>query len=115
MMVLPFQLNSAEYSMFVILEDDNIERIKAYDPAEVNVPKMGDWTRLKLRDVIITYATPQEVAEFTKLCTQDKALEAMRLLSRGFKYKPEAGDHDRPYTSLARRLREEPPGPAQAG
>jgi hypothetical protein len=102
MIVLPFQVNATEYCVFVVLQDDNLTRITAYDPAEVNVAKMpGPWQRLKLSEVMIGYATDAEVAAVTELCQQDKAKEALRLLSRGFRYRPGSGDHDNPYTSLA--------------
>lgn len=35
MITIPLQVNPAQYDLFIILEDENIERIKKYDPAEV--------------------------------------------------------------------------------
>ena len=41
MTVIPFQINANEYSIFVALGDDNIGRIRVYDPAQVEIGKLG--------------------------------------------------------------------------
>ena len=101
MMLLPASINEREYSLFVILEEENIERIKQYDPAEATVSKLGPpWTTLQLRDVVITYvAAGEEKDRFINMVQRGEINEALRMLSRGFAYRPDLGDHDRPYES----------------
>ena len=57
MVLVPFQVEPGQYSVFVILQDDNLERIKTYDPAEITLNKMPDpWISMKLKDILIGYA-----------------------------------------------------------
>jgi hypothetical protein len=98
MLVIPFALSDREYSIFVLLGPENLDRIKAYDPAEVSIPKMAasETTRGRtLRDVIIGYATDAEAAAILKPGADVGAV--LRHLSRGFRYRPDRGDSDDPY------------------
>jgi hypothetical protein len=100
MLVIPFQLNAEEFSVFVVLEDENLERMKANDPAQVNVWKMGEpYARLTLRDVIIASPTAADVATALQMARSGSPAAAMEYLSRGFKFRPDKGDSDLPYTS----------------
>ena len=100
MFVMPFQLNEREFSVFVAIQDDNIERMRVYDPAEFSIAKMGlPWRNLKLKDIIIGYATEADMLHFQKLCQQGKQGEGLQYLSRGWKYRPDQGDNDAPYLS----------------
>jgi hypothetical protein len=102
MLIMPVQVTPGEYSIFVILEDDNIARIKEHDPAEVNIHKLGSqWSKLRLRDVVIGYLAPgADTREFHRLIGERKMKEALKHLSHGFRYRPEAGDHDANYFSI---------------
>lgn len=98
MTLIPLQTTRTSYRLFVILEDDNIERIRHYDPAQVMPDKMGaEWADLKLDAVIIGYATHEEIQDLQS-CQNSKALEAaLKNLERGFAYRPEKGDYDGNY------------------
>ena len=94
---IPLQVSPLHYSLFVILTDENLERIKNYDPAEVVtkeiVKALGppfDW--LTLRDIVITYATADEVPVVDRLLTEKKVDEALKLLTRGYRFRPDLGD-----------------------
>lgn len=101
MMVLPFQVSSTEYSLFVILQDENLDRMRVYDPAEITISKLSSTVSgLDLKDVIIGYATRPEAQEVVRLCVEGKIKEALRMLSRGWRYRPELGDYDGPYLSM---------------
>lgn len=98
MMMIPFQVGADEYSVFVILEAENVRRMAENDPAQINVWKMPDeFTRLKLRDVIISTPSPEDIAEAVLLIRSGKSQQALEFLSRGFKFKPKEGDNDLPY------------------
>ncbi len=98
MMMIPFEVGSGEYSVFVILEAENLTRMKDNDPAQINVWKLpGEYRRLALRDVIISTPAPEDIAEAVLLIRSGKPLDALKFLSRGFSYKPKEDDNDLPY------------------
>ena len=98
MLAIPFQINSTDYNVFVALEQDNIDRMKAYDPAQLEPLKLGmPWVGMRLNVVIIGFAMASDVEEAQRLAATGKGHEIPKLLSRGFQFKPEAGDHDGPY------------------
>jgi hypothetical protein len=100
MLLIPFEVGGGEFSVFVVLEGENLERMKANDPAQINVWKMGEpFARLKLRDVMITSPSADDVAKALVLIRGGQPRKAMEFLSRGFKYQPDRGDSDLPYTS----------------
>lgn len=99
MYTIPFQVSPTEFSVFVVMRDENIDRIKAYDPAEVRSEKFGlPWVHLKLKDVIIGYCTAEEEVEIKAITSPEQTVEMLKKLSRGWAYRPEAGDHDLDYT-----------------
>jgi hypothetical protein len=109
MFVIPFRISAREYSMYIVLDDENLERIKKYDPAEVTLRSMGgEWARSTLKDVIIAYATSAEQQQVLELCATGKVKDALRLLSRGFRYRPDQGDYDGPYLSAKTKPGEKP-------
>jgi hypothetical protein len=96
MYTVPFQINSREYSIFIVLEDENIERMKAYDPAQLNLITMGPhWKHLRIRDIHVGYAAAADIKLVTDLIQDNKAAEALAFLSRGFRR--ELGDNEPPY------------------
>jgi hypothetical protein len=73
MFVLPFSIDPETYSIFVVLDDENLSRIKEYDPAEVVTKLFGPpWTGRKVKDIVITYATEAERVQVLALCEQGK-------------------------------------------
>lgn len=95
MMIVPFQISKTEYSIVVLLENDNMERIREHDPAEITIKKLPpEWTRLKLNAVLITYLGPEEKDRFLALCDDDRVQQALRFATRGWRYRPDQGDHD---------------------
>ena len=59
MITIPLRLNQLSYILLVIIEDENLQRLKQYDPGEVVLSKLGTpWTHLALESVQLAYATP---------------------------------------------------------
>lgn len=101
MHILPFETRPGVYDVFIVLEEKNLERMKAHDPAQVAFGKFPpNWHSKKLERVIICYADPLDIERVIKLMRGGHVLEGMQYLTRGFKFDPKAGDSDRPYTSL---------------
>lgn len=99
MMTIPLQVNSGEYDLVIILEDENIERLKGYDPGEVDISKLGPFSNLRVRRIQIAYANPEEVKLIGLCNTRGQLAETLNNLSRGWKFRPELGDSDMAYQS----------------
>lgn len=100
MLAIPFEIGGGEFSVFVVLEAENLDRMKANDPAQINVWKMGEpYTRLKLRDVIIASPSADDAAKALAMIRSGQPRKALEFMSRGFAYRPDKGDSDLPYTS----------------
>lgn len=101
MMTIPLALNNTFYTLFVILEAENVTRLRANDPAEIVLDKLGqDWAQMILKDVVILMPSNEDLQIAMDLFKADKAKEAMRYLTRGWHFRPDQGDHDLNYTSL---------------
>jgi len=97
MIVIPLVCGEAEMDICIVLEDENLQRIRAYDPAEVVRSAMGPWADHAIRNVIVTYATPADMVTVNILMEQQSIGAAMQYLARGFRYRPDRGDTDQPY------------------
>lgn len=103
MIAIPYGCTAETFSVFVILQDDNLARIKSYDPAALTINKLPrTYDGLRLVEVNIGYATESEVEELMEMATTSGIEAILKKLSRGFKYKPDAGDHDGPYEGARR-------------
>jgi hypothetical protein len=101
MFIIPVQINETDFLALVVLKADNVKRIMQYDPAEVMPSKMGaPWNTLRLTEVHITYATDKEEMAAIARCKGGDVKGAMKLLTRGFKFRPDQGDHDGPAERL---------------
>src|ERR1017187_5493310 len=98
--IIPLRLGETDFLAVVVLKADNIERIKQYDPAEIMPSKLGEpWCYLRMSEVEITFATDDEEAQVIAMCRNGDVKGAIRLLTRGFKYRQHAGDHNGPASS----------------
>ena len=101
MLAIPYKINSAEYSVFIVMEAENIERLKAYDPAQFVLSKLGEsWNKLKIKEINIGFATKKDLEEVIKLCQEREPMKALRFLARGWKFKPKNGDNDSDYQAF---------------
>lgn len=95
LMIIPFRCSETEYTLLIVMQDGNIERLKSYDPAEVPMDQMPtELTEgLKLRNVVLAYATREEVQKIVTDTQLGMPLTGiLKMLSRGWKYRPECGD-----------------------
>jgi hypothetical protein len=83
--------------LMVVLDEDSVERIKRYDPAEIPWMEMPPDIRMRRPATIaVAYATAAEQKQIEQWSVsepdwKDKAID---MLSRGFEYRPDLGDHD---------------------
>lgn len=95
MLTIPMVVNEQCYDLFIILLDDNVDRIKSYDPAEVVTANLsGPFVNRHVRTVVIMYANEKDVQEVMALCRAGTPNKALKYLSRGFQFRPEKGDSD---------------------
>src|SRR5262245_5640908 len=95
MQAIPYRLNEDEYNVCLILEDENVARIKDHDPAELIISYLPEeWRQLRLNTVIITYASGGDLLEMRKLLDAGEIKQALRFLCRGFRFRPDKGDAD---------------------
>lgn len=84
--------------VMIILGPDNIERMKEQDPFEVK------WFEFPWREepgvVAVTYADDELMAQVTELAKAGKTIEAAELATKGWKFRPEMGDHDRGFEPI---------------
>jgi hypothetical protein len=89
--------------LLIVLGDDNMERVKQYDPAQIEWHKLPQYFSRRLLNIVaVGYATASEMEQIKGLASQGRQAEAFALVTRGFKYRPEAGDHDFGPTLLGR-------------
>jgi hypothetical protein len=108
MLVIPAQFNASQFSLFVILNDENIERIREYDPGEVVLSQMpAKWQRLKLKDIVLMFCPQEDVPKFIELVNKEGPQAGLKMLARGFRHRPDRGDDDE-YKSLREPPEETP-------
>jgi hypothetical protein len=97
MMLISRVRRSGKVDVVLVLADDNIERMKRYDPAQVpwaELPK--EISMRQPHSIGIAYATADELKQIEQMSVSDPDWKekALAMLSRGFEYRPDLGDHD---------------------
>jgi hypothetical protein len=105
MLIIPIQTGPIHYDLLVVLEADNVARLKQYDPAEIIVSKLGGpWAGLRLDRVRILYANADETRQLVSMHSRKDAVNFInKVLARGWKYRPELGDDDGNYQQPAKQ------------
>jgi hypothetical protein len=92
-LILPIQTPNHEDDMLVVvLDDDNLARMAAADPAEV---RLADTGRTLVNPRVLICHEPDSPA-FTRLLQTRDLAKIVEHLTRGFRFRPEAGDYDGP-------------------
>src|SRR2546423_2251058 len=99
MLTIPIQVSTTMFDLICVLEDENLQRMQEYDPAEVILGKLPSrYGQLRLRRIGLYYANPEQVKRLVSMPSAKDGLAMITgELSRGFKFRPELGDHDQPY------------------
>lgn len=102
MLAIPVCFAEGLYTLFVVLEEENLERMKAHDPVFIETPKLGSpWCDMRLYGVGIVHASAEDLA---------KANEPPMKLVSGF------GVSDIYYSNIGRIIQcGTPPKPARNG
>lgn len=88
---------NGDVDVVIVLAEENIERLKRYDPAQVQWHELPSEIRNRRPHCIgLVYATAEELLQIERLSQTDPAWKekVITLLSRGFQFRPDLGDHD---------------------
>lgn len=95
MMILPLETENHEHdALIIVLDPDNLERMKGGDPAEVKLKQLRQAGK-NLVDPAIVLCYEKPSPKFNRLIQSGDTLAVIQYLQRGWQYRPEAGDHDR--------------------
>jgi hypothetical protein len=95
MLILPIETTDhKEDALVIVLGPDNIERMQEADPCEV----FGYPHTLVKPKVMVCFEKPSP--EWNTVLHSGNLQQILKYLTRGFKFRPELGDHDRGPESL---------------
>jgi len=97
MMLISRVRRNGKVDIVIVLAEENIERIKVYDPALVEWHQMPHEVSMRVPQLIaVAFATADELKQIESWSVSDPEWKqkALDLLSRGFKFRPDKGDHD---------------------
>lgn len=98
MLLIPIEtVNHTEDALIVVLGASNVERMRAADPAEIVLRQTG--RTLVNPTILLCYE--DESPELARLLAARDVDAVVRHLRRGFRYRPDRGDHDRGPEPLA--------------
>lgn len=93
MLVIPAQFSPSEYHLFVVLDDDGVERMRLHDPGEIPLGSLSDpFKDLVLRKFVLCYASDEEMERIAEWAKQGKLDKIIKLLTGGWRYRPDRGD-----------------------
>lgn len=97
MMILTRVRRNGTVDLLIALAEENIERIRQYDGAEVIWPQLPrDYAMRRPHTIGITFCTAEEQDQITRMSNTDPdwTEKAFAILTSGFEFKRELGDHD---------------------
>lgn len=100
-MTIPMQVSEEEYIFIIALPQESLDRLKQHDPAQLPVYKMGEpFNKLRIREIHIAYYDEQDDQKIRRLVAEYDIKGAIKVLTRGWKFRPELGDNDLPPTQI---------------
>ena len=98
MIILTQVRRNGTVDLCIVLDEVSIERIKKYDAAEVRWDHLPpEYSMRKPRTIGVAFATKEEQEWIEKLSASrdpDWKEKAFALVTRGFQFHPDLGDHD---------------------
>ena len=98
MMLLTQVRRNGTVDLVIVLDETSIDRIKRYDPAEVQWPLLpAMYSSRRPATIAVAFATKSDQAEIERMAASgdpDWKEKAIKFISRGFQYRPDQGDHD---------------------
>ena len=97
MIVISRVRRSGRVDFVIVLAEENIERIRRYDPVMVSYQQLpAEYSLRRPESISVTYATAAELVEIERMSAVDPDWKnnALKMLSRGFEFRADLGDHD---------------------
>lgn len=98
MLLLTTLRRNGTVDLFIALDEPSVDRLKEHDPAEVYWRELPPDYSMRLPNTIsIGFCTKEDQAEIERMSASgdpDWKKKAFEFLGRGFKFRPELGDHD---------------------
>ena len=97
MLILPVETKGhRKDAIIVVLDNDNLSRMAEADPVEIDMRKTGK----TLVNPIVLICHEEPTPEFMQIINGGDLNKIIAHLQRGWKFRPEKGDHDRGPESL---------------
>jgi hypothetical protein len=97
MMLLTKVRRNGTVDLLIVMDQESIERIRAYDPAEVMWGSLPpEYSMRRPHTIGIGFATAAELFEIEQMSKTDPDWKdkAFAMICRGFEFRPDKGDHD---------------------
>lgn len=92
MLCIPVQNGPSTYVIFMCLMDETIQRIKDYDPADIDFSNLPEpWRNMRCTGIMLGYSTVEDFERVKTLAASGHGREVFEYLSRGKKF---IGDKD---------------------
>lgn len=93
MQCIPVIVSEDSYDLFIILEEENVVRMKAYDPPEILTTALPtECLARKVNNIVLMYATDRDLTAVIAACAVGDVRTALRILSRGYQWRPDRGE-----------------------
>ena len=94
MLLLPIPTETRRLKLLVVLEHDEIDRMKRYDPAQVMWDDLGLYRNIPVESVTISYLKPEHAKDFYEWARTGQIKRCVDLIMSGFEFRPDLGDND---------------------
>lgn len=97
MIVIANVRRNGRVDIVIVLAEENIERIKAYDPAEIIWSQMpAEYSMRRPGTIGVAFCSAAEQKQIEEMSANDPDWKekAIKLVCRGFEFRPDKGDHD---------------------
>lgn len=81
-------------ALIVVFFKENLERMKGGDPAELSLKQIADAGKNLVKPAIMICYEEDE-KKFTQIANRGNLKSLIEYLQRGWKFRPDQGDHDR--------------------
>jgi hypothetical protein len=97
MIILPRVRRNGRVDLLIALDQESISRMQRYDHAEVLWDQLGfEYSSRRPATIGITFCSAAEMKDIERMSVTDPDWKekAYKLLTRGFEFRPDKGDHD---------------------
>lgn len=97
MMLISRVRRNGRVDFAIVLDETSIERMKRYDPAQIFYHSLpAEYSTRRPESISVAFATAAELKQIEEMSLSDPDWKdkALKMLSRGFEFREDLGDHD---------------------